>query len=340
MTEVAKLQAVSRKIDDIRFFDNTMLTAYKRCPRYYFFRHEMHLETSGAPRVPLVFGGAWHAAMDVIWPNLTKMEHGPLTRAAFDAFMWYWTSEGMPADIDYETERELSPRTPGRALEMIAAYIDKRSKTADDFELIAVETPFAVPLDAHDPNLFYIGKIDKIVKHHSRRTKILGIEHKTTTAYKKFGPFRSAFLDSFSPNSQVDGYLYALHMSFPEQVGGVWVDAALVHKQEEGFTFIPVERQMTHLDSWLWEVKWWIEQVEWQRLKIVSGDASNHKYMQAFPKNTNSCFDFNASCTYLDLCKAWPNPLGFDVPLGFVQQKWNPLEHIKGVEQLMQDTKA
>jgi len=331
----------------LRLYDNTRLSDFKRCPRYYMFRHELNWVVKGHSTA-LIFGGAWHAAQEVIWAGFAS--HVPpreLARSAYGAFLEYWCGNGMPAptDMDYEMEKELSPRTPGRALEMIVAYIDKRYSSSDDFELIAIEKPFIVPLDPNDDTLFYIGKIDKIVK---RRGKVLGIEHKTTTAYKKTGPgggapFRGGFVDSFSPNSQVDGYAYALHMIYPGEVGGIWVDAALVHKHEEGFLFIPVDRKMEQLDAWLWEVRWWIKQVE--REKGMLQDAiSNSRhgvkepYLAAFPKNTNSCWDFGSSCPYLDLCKAWPNPLNHGVPAGYVEERWDPLDHIKGLDQLREKT--
>jgi hypothetical protein len=326
----------------MRLYDNTRLSAYKRCPRYYFFRHVMHWETTGL-KTALVFGSSWHAAMDVIWSNIKTVDRNKLAHMAWDAFVQTWMDAGMPApgEIDYEMEKELAPRTPSHAMEMIVAYIDNRAKTAGDFELIHTERPFAVPIDPADANLFYVGKIDKVVR---RRGKIMGIEHKTTTAYKKDGPFRSAFLDSFSPNSQVDGYLYTLHMMFPGEVGGVWVDASLVHKQEEGFQFIPIERQLAHLDTWLWEVRWWINIIEDQMAALNKHCSPDDPYMRAFPKNTNSCFDFNTACAYHLPCKSWPNPLrvGSDdkPPSGYIHSIWDPLEHIEGLEKVTTEEKS
>ena len=319
---------------DLRLYDNTRVSAFKRCPRYFMFRHEFHWRPK-ASSTPLIFGGAWHAAQEVIWPNFGKMPKRELAKKALGAFLEHWCGEGMPApaDMDYEMEQALSPRTPGRAFEMIVAYIDKRLPHADDFELLAVEKPFIVPLDPNDDSLFYIGRIDKVVR---RRGKILGIEHKTTTEYKKGGPFRSAFFDGFSPNSQVDGYLYALHMMFHGQVGGVWVDAALVHKMEEGFTFIPIDKKMEHLDSWLSDTRWWIGLLE-QEHKRLADEGSQSRYLRAFPKRTESCRDFATVCPYLDICRALPNPVGKPLPPGFMKERWDPLDHIKGLEDLRND---
>lgn len=323
----------------LRLYDNTRLSDFKRCPRFYMYRHEFNWNTKGV-RLPLVFGGAWHAALEVIWANIGLVPKGELATRAFGAFLEHWCGEGLPApsDMDYEMEKEMAPRTPGRAFEMIVDYIDKRLPHAADFEVLAIEKPFIVPLDPNDDTLFYVGKIDKIVR---RMGKVLGIEHKTTTAYRKGGPFRGGFLDSFSPNSQVDGYIYALHMLYPNEVGGVWVDGALVHKTESGFVFIPVEKKLEHLDSWLSDTRWWIEQLEAEKVKLeeerqVQGRSP---YLRAFPKRTSACWDFQAACPYLDLCKAWPNPVGKQIPPGYVDERWNPLDHIKGLDQLREDTK-
>jgi hypothetical protein len=330
---VASVDHDKRADKVLRLYDNTRISDYKRCPRLFYYRHVRDWRPDGT-RTPLVFGGGWHAAMEVIWAGMTPPAIMPskeiLAKAAYIAFCKYWQDEGMPPpdEIGYEEEKELSPRTPSQALEMIVAYIDYRVRNRDDFELVSMEKPFAVPLDPKDPTLFYVGKIDKVVK---RRGKIIGIEHKTTTAYRKEGKFRSTFLDSFSPNAQVDGYLYALHMMFPDQVGGVWVDAALVHKSDEGFMFIPVERQLQHLDGWLWEVQDWIGRIEHDKIEAQRAKASD-PYLRAFPKNTNSCWDFNSACVYLGLCKAWPNPIDRPIPAGFTAKRWDPLEHIGPIE--------
>lgn len=310
----------------LRLYDNTRLSDFKRCPRFFYYRHVRAWIREGTSAA-LIFGGAWHAAMEVVWPFLIEGKSDAETLpASYEAFLKYWQDAGMPWPLDYAQSEELTPRTPGNALEMLNAYIDARgaSLRSGELQLVSVERPFAVPLDPNDPTLFYVGKIDKVVR---ARAKHRGIEHKTTTAYSKAAKFRGSFVDSFSPNSQVDGYLFALHMMYPGSVDGVWVDAALVHKSETGFKFIPIERKLDQLDTWLWETRSWIDQVEANKLRVAE-QSPDARYMAAFPKNTNSCHDFNTSCMYIDMCKAWANPVGREIPQGFVEKVWDPLEHI------------
>lgn len=321
-----------------RLYDNTRLSDYKRCPRYFFYRHVLSWVPKGT-RLPLIFGGSWHRALEVVWANIGRIDkREELVKAAFAAFVEEWTNAGLPYPLTYEQEKEFSPRTPMKAYDMIIAYISDRAERFRDFRILAIEQPFIVPLDPLDPTLFYVGKIDKIVEYNAG--KVIGIEHKTTTAYAKNGGFRGIFLDSFSPNSQVDGYQYALHMLYPERAGGVWVDAALVHRENEAFQFIPVEKQLKYLDSWLWDTRDWIRRVESDLRCYVIADREMEgddppDYMMAFPKNTNSCWDFMSACPYHDPCKAWANPLNRQMPDEYVHEPWDPLDQVKGLKELL-----
>jgi hypothetical protein len=315
------------KKPNLRLYDNTRLSAFKKCPRYYYYRHVRDWEVNET-KTALSFGKAWHAAMEYVWPAILRQEpKREIMEAAFECWKKAWAEDGYPIRLNMEQEKDLAPRTPSVALEMLAAYVDERYKKILEFELISVEQPFIVPLDPDDDSLFYIGKMDKVVRERVGRKKILSIEHKTTTAYKKEGKFKTSFLDSFNPNSQVDGYIYSLHMTYPGQVGGVWIDGALVHRNETGFKFIPVEKKKEATDMWLWSARYWIDQIEanTEHLKQLS---DSDPYMAAFPQRTESCIDFNSACEHLLTCKGWSNPIGKSCPPGFNVHKWDPLEFV------------
>lgn len=311
----------------LRLYDNTRLSAFRKCPRYYYYRHVRHWEVIET-KIALSFGKAWHAAMEYIWPAIIRGEdRRDIMKMAFIEWTKAWTEDGHPAKLNMQQETEYAPRTPSTALEMLVDYIDTRYRRISELEIISVEKPFVVPLDPEDDSLFYIGKIDKVVREKGRTKDIRGIEHKTTTAYKKDGKFKSSFLESFSPNSQVDGYLHVLHMTYPGRVAGIWVDGALVHRNETGFVFIPIEKQKQVTDMWLWNTRYWIDQIEANTAHLKNLSPSD-PYMAAFPQRTESCFDFNTSCEHINTCRSWPNPMGKDVPSGFRVHKWDPLEFV------------
>jgi len=309
--------------EETEYFDNSRLALYKRCPRAAYFRHERGWTTLGT-EIALAFGQSWHAAMDVVWPAV-KEGHSKddVLMGAMTAFMRTWEEEGMPpwSEITPEKQEQLSPRTPGVAAEMLHHYIDDRARFIRECEeIIAVERPFAVPLYTDNPHIQYIGRLDKVVR---REGRIYVIEHKTTSLYRKATNFADSFVQSFSPNSQVDGYTHGAHMLFGPKVRGVLVDAALVHKQiHDAFKFIPVIRALEQLDAWLVETKDWINRYLMDRARVEEG-----KVMVAFPKNTAACFDWNRPCPFLEICKGVPDPRVLDEPPeGLKYEPWEPFE--------------
>lgn len=310
-----------------RYFDNTRLGSYKECPRKYYFRHVRHWRGSGLA-ASLGFGLAWHEAMDQVWTGAARGQDPEEThKKAMVAFDLSWSEQGFPSwnDMDLEAEQKLSPRTPGVAAEMLHCYIQERWPfLTNKIELLAVERPFCVDLGI--PNVFYVGRRDKDI---SLEGRIISPEHKTTTAYKKEGGFRNDYLESWSPDSQVDGYIHSGHMDYGKKFWAVWIDAALVHKTvHDKFRFIPVDRMLEHMEGWLSDVKAWIDQVfrderalERQRQeKSNKGDALN-----CFRKNTKSCFGKYGACGYVDICRFVSNPETLDEPPeGFIIEKWEP----------------
>ena len=317
-----------------RFYDNTRISTAKRCLRKYFFRHVKDWDSTGFNK-DLAFGSGWHEGMDIIWTVMGKeksvqnLNTEEVAKAALVAFMAKWEEEGGPRmeDLDPTEIDLLGAKSPMVAAEMFYEYIEVRRPFFDDptFELLAVEQPFAVPLDPNDPTLFYVGRMDKIF---SKQGLIYVGEHKTSSLYAKDAGFRSTFIDSFSPNSQVDGYLHALHMLYRDKATAVWVDAALCHKKiHDVFRFIPVDRKYEQLDAWLYDTKWWVDTIEesWGRVVHVNPE---DPYLSAFPKNTEACMDYGRSCPYIGLCKMIPNPIGELLPPGYKEDKWSPFDRL------------
>lgn len=336
--------------DKITLFDNSRLSDFRKCPRYYLLRHVFDLSPE-MKATALTFGSCWHEAMDVIWKHNKRLYESTTIRdvcidEAYAAFIKKWLEDGMthPDELTMDEIDELLPRTPMVAMDMLYEYVAAREHIFTDpsFKLIAIERPFAVPLDPNNPYLWYVGRLDKIFMF--RNQLVIG-EHKTTTSYKKDGPFRSDFIDSFSPNTQVDGYLYAgdLMTKTPSSdlyrmtLSGVWIDAALVHKTvHDGFKFIPQERDAAMLDAWLYETHYWIDQVMGNRNVLNERMALGTPYLAAFPKNTQSCTQYGA-CSGLDICRTISNPSELadreNTPLGYKREHWSPFLEVK-LEQL------
>lgn len=290
-----------------RFYDNSTLETARVCMRRYYYKHVRHWDTDNI-KSALIFGTCWHAAMDYIWSN-----PGCTSPQAFEAFMSEWNKSDL-ADAE---SFDLFPRTPGRAAEMITLYLERYRHWLNEIELIAVEKAFIVPLSTEQQNLFYIGKWDKLFKERSRYTIC---DHKTSSS------FASTWLNGWSPNGQVDGYLYAGHMEYGDDFCNVLIDGALVQKTKMDFIRVPVERQLYMLEQWKYEVMDLMDQIFYYEKQLI--DLRNQKpedFLRTYPKCTTSCTSYYGCCPFINLCKFVPNPeLIEDVPDGFVISNWKP----------------
>ena len=97
-----------------RFFDNTQVSAHRDCSRLYYYRHVEHLRPDSDDAPPLVFGLAWHSAMDAVWPLLCGAKTLPdsleVVRAGFGAFMRVWQEMGFPSQSAISVDREIQQR--------------------------------------------------------------------------------------------------------------------------------------------------------------------------------------------------------------------------------------
>jgi len=309
----------------MKYYDNTRIGAFKTCPRYYYLRHVKHLVSDGTA-MALVFGSSWHEAMDVVWTMLAAgKQPDEVLGPSMARFKAKWEEEGLNFTPDLAQQEKYGIRTPGIAAEMLINYMNERREFIQNIKLLSVEQPFAVDIYEDGTEVKYIGRLDKVIKHREYGTII--VEHKSTSAYAKASGFRSDYITSWSPNSQIDGYLHAGHMLYGK-ISGIWIDAALVHKTVHNkFRFIPIDRQFEQLDVWLHETRDWIERIENEGAR-----AANSSY-GGYPKNTGSCYQY-AGCAYRDICKFIPKPSdhkgGYD---GYSVKKWEPFDVLK-IEQL------
>ena len=313
----------------LRYYDNTQLTDYKTCPRYYYLRHVRGWRAAGTA-MPLVFGLAWHSAMDIVWRGAGAMWAGKVPKeaviaTAMSAFEDTWVEAGCKPinELALQDLELLGARTPMIAQEMLHHYIEKRWDLLGSAKLIASEKPFAVPIYPDDQSVWYIGRRDKIIDLHGDG---IVLEHKTTSEYKVDGGFKSSYLEGWSPNSQCEGYLFSSMMEY-KNIRQVWVDAALVHKKvHDQFKFIPITATTAGLDNWLWEARDWIERIDSEKERLES-QPLDRPVLGAFPRATNSCSGKYGLCTFIHVCRGYNNPAQLsEPPAGFIHEPWHPFK--------------
>jgi hypothetical protein len=304
----------SPKKEVSKIYDNSMLSGYKGCPRYYQLRYKKHWRSEGTS-MPLVFGLSWHAGQDAVWQYARKLSgQDELVQAAMASFLETWEAEGLSADLDMEQLERYAPRTPQVAQEMYAGYIETRWNMLMEAQVLAIEQPFAVPMPGRE-DTWYVGRLDKVVEFKGQK---LVLEHKTTTAYKKDGGFQSSYVNSWNSDSQVKGYQFGGGLYFPG-LSQVWVDAALVHKKEHNhFRFIPIAHQINLIEEWIKDTGSWIERLE--------ADARNNY----FPKSEGNCFGKYGECSMLSICQTTPDHmLPEEAPAGYTMEEWKPFDILK-----------
>lgn len=314
-----------------RYYDNSRISDFKTCKRMYFFRHVCHL-TGARTNYATGFGSSWHSAMNRVWQAACSGEPystDELVDLSINTnFMDTWHEEtGEEGSAIECSVNEGNWRTPMVAKEMLYHYITTRRDFMAEFELVAIERPFVVPIDPNDPNKLYCGIIDKTVRR-KRNGKISYMEHKSTSEYAKIGGFKRTFLDKFSPDSQTDGYYYNGVVEYAKDFDSIYIDAALVHKNvHDKFKIIPIDRGVGTIEQWLWETHYYIDEIESNLTNLSNVDPSDTA-MAAFPRNTGACMLYGA-CPYYDICQPNPKALMTLDPPGYTRKVWDPAEKAK-----------
>ena len=318
--------------------DNSTLTAYRECPRKAYFRYVKHWRQDGTEPIYFSFGSAWHAGLDALYSAFyeARSASGPtgsewnrvrqssefanaMAEIAMSAFATIWVEAGWPLEPTPDEMATYKGRTPVKAKEMYFYYYKELAEHMNRWNLIATEQPFCVPLDLENEKIFYSGRIDKVIEDETGQLWLL--EHKTSTMFSKTTGFRYDFVQSFSPNSQIEGYMYAVlfmqHMNeLPNdrEFGGVYVDASLVHKTQFHFKRIPIYYNDLLVAEWLDDVRYWYQSFR------------ESEENTAFPRSPHSCQSKFGQCSFINLCRTKPciKDLPEDPPEGFVVDEWKP----------------
>ena len=301
----------------LQFKDNSRLSEFKLCPRKFFFHYIKHIVPS-YPRPALDFGSAWHKAMDYVWMMQAEgMKGSELATGAYKEFLKDWEERGHPLDIPLGDEKRYLPRTPGTAIEMIHSYVKIRSPWLSTLKIVEAELPFAVPIDPDNPRRFYVGRLDKV--YIEGGLYVVG-EHKTSSMYSIEQGFQHGFTDSFDPNSQVDGYSFALKMLYGAKTKGVCIDAALVHKTHHDiFKFIPISKAAGYANDWLEDANYW-----WDRVDEAEKLEHYAKHASGACRTVFGACEYKQVCLYTKDCSAFMKEEGAPAPEGYKIDNWEP----------------
>lgn len=293
--------------------DTSKLLDFIECPRRYFYRHLLGW-TSDRPNNHLVFGEAWHRALEVL---LNKGYEPAGISEAFDTFMACYRPI-FPED----TDELYYPKVPAVVLPALAEYTTRFANDHNNFQVLNTEVSGSAPLN---DNLSIHFRLDAICRD-MRSGKFFVLEHKTAGSTYMWA---EQWLLSF----QVGTYthvLYCLHN--PEEVFGVVMNGTFFDKRKKSnpvdFMRFDVPKTEDQMRTWLFSVLSWANIMQYN-LDMLSQCTEDDGVLSAFPLNPKGCTSYGKICPYHDFCIAWANPLRrcFEVQPGFKVEFWDPRNH-------------
>ncbi len=175
------------KMPEGLYISVSQVKSYLRCPRQYEL-HYIRGEPPAFVPVALVFGSAIHSALAGYYGEI-KATGEPLRRdLLLDVFRDAWdkgTSGPVPLQGDEEDDDAGTDQIADKGVSMLEVFYEHAGKTAAEFDVVAVEKSFAVPIhDLETGEVLeeqLVGTIDLIVNESGQRVIV---EHKT--AQKKY----------------------------------------------------------------------------------------------------------------------------------------------------------
>ncbi len=295
--------------------DSSKLTTYMSCPRKYFFRYVLGW-TSEFPNNHLVFGSAWHIALEHLLINQYSKDS---YLEAVELFMNYYRESFPPG-----TDELFEPKTPDNFVRSLLLYWQTFRRDAQQYTVLHTETAGIVSIS---PTRTMTFKCDAILRDESNT--IIGLDYKTSQRRMP------DWIDHWSLSTQMLTYLHAIKCMYPmAELHQMLVCTAFFYgKDRKGdhkptiFEEYPIEKSDSQLDAWLTRTNNWARALESDMFDLTHDEDSDDPTMVSFPQNDTACFNYGRRCEYFDYCTAWSNPLTRceEAPIGFNVTWWDPL---------------
>lgn len=296
---------------ELTIVDSTKINTYLDCPRQYFYNYVLGW-VPDRPNNHLVFGQAWHEAMEFLLLN--GYSETSLV-GAYDAFEKCYR-ESFPPD----TDDLFKPKTPANALKALMAYCEHYKNDHKQYKVLHTEIAGKIAISDSMSLAF---RMDSVLED-LETGALISLEHKT-----KGSSFTRQWTDQWPLSFQVGTYSHVLRcLSLDRPVKGVIINGVAFAMRETKFQRVPVFRSDSHMQNWLYHALLYTQNISTD-LRVLVEDLQNldSPIMTSFPMNPQACTKY-FGCAYYDYCCAWSNPLARceEPPLGLCVNHWNPLE--------------
>jgi hypothetical protein len=280
------------------------------CPRKYFYAYVLGWQRE-EPNLHLVFGEAWHLAME------TLLRYGYSNDAVELAYLSL--EKKYREHFSPIHDESNFPKVPGFAFEMLQNYVRKHADDHANYEVLYTEIAGSVSVGSR--SIYF--KTDSILYGLAGplRGKYFSLEHKTSSR-RDPDPARA-----WSLKTQIGTYTHVLYCLYPAaEVYGIRINMGIFQKTRPDFLRIDLPRTPAQMETWLWTVNQWLDQIDREFDRLASCTAAD-SLLFAFPMNSEACASWSG-CEWHDFCSAWSNPLQHcdQVPFGYVVRYWDPRE--------------
>lgn len=318
-----KAEEVIKKVEEHNLFDSTKKKAFLECPRKYFYEYVLGWRPKEAS-VHLVFGSAWHKALEHI--NLNQRSSDSIKRA-----MEIFSAEYRKAFPNPETDDLRKYKIPKNAFRGLLQYVERYA--SDEFEILATEVGGHIHISPERTMMF---KTDLLARDIDG--KLFVLDYKTASRYS------SVWEMQWQLDIQVGTYTHLGYCSVKEEeeFKGFIIDGFFPHdpprikksgepyagSKDNEFHRVKIRKDPEFMLTWLFTVNRIRDHIEEEMNRLWECDTED-KTLKAFPMNPNSCGNYGG-CPYHRFCSIWNNPLsrveGLP-PQGFKEEHWNPLNH-------------
>ena len=296
--------------------DSSKLTTYMECPRKFFYRYMLGWRPDW-PNNHLIFGSAWHLAMEHLLIN----GHSNESVAEAQILCGEFYRKYFPPDTDELYE----PKTLLNAFSSIEDYAKHYAPEEREYEVLYTELAGLVLVS---PERTMVFKCDAILRDLVTGA-ICGRDHKTSQRrYNNWG-------EHWILSTQMLTYLHALYCLYPDsETLKMWVRCSFFYSIQKKtglyrpteFADHPIDKSLSQMETWLTNINTYIDQLD-DDMRVLQQQTTDDYVMQAFPMRTTSCFNYGRQCEFFDFCNAWSNPITRceQTPIGFNVEWWDPM---------------
>lgn len=290
--------------------DSTKLQTYASCPRQYFFEYVLGWRLDRQSN-HLVFGQAWHAALEYLYNKGMNLSNVP---DAFDKFIQVYRKEWPE-----QTDSWFGGKTPEAALQALVEYVKEYATDLYDYKVLATEVTDYLPLNESD-NI--VVKLDAVMQN-VRTGQITIMEHKTGSSSGMF------WAKQWHLSIQVGAYIAACNHFYKQEATPAIIDGVFFLKTKRTFQRELVIKNSDAMANWANTVLSIMRDIE-NNFSILKYDDIRNDVQYSFRQNTVACDKFSG-CQFYDLCTGIGNPLAWaqdgQPPIGFKEEWWNPLSN-------------